>query len=29
LPGALLPQALRDDNELHLWRRVDGALQRP
>jgi len=27
LPDALLPEALRDGNGLHLWRRVDGALQ--
>jgi 2,5-dioxopentanoate dehydrogenase len=26
LPAALLPEALRDGNPLHLWRRIDGVL---
>jgi NADP-dependent aldehyde dehydrogenase len=28
LPVALLPEALHDGNPLHLWRRVDGVLDR-
>ena len=28
MPGALLPEALRDGNPLGLWRRLDGALGR-
>jgi NADP-dependent aldehyde dehydrogenase len=29
LPAALLPDALQDGNPLHLWRLIDGSLQKP
>jgi NADP-dependent aldehyde dehydrogenase len=28
-PSALLPEALREDNPLHVWRLIDGKLQQP
>jgi NADP-dependent aldehyde dehydrogenase len=28
-PAGLLPEALREDNPLHLWRLIDGKLQQP
>jgi NADP-dependent aldehyde dehydrogenase len=29
LPEGLLPEALREDNPLYLWRLIDGKLQQP
>lgn len=29
LPASLLPESLQDENPLHLWRLVDGKLERP
>jgi len=29
LPAALLPDALQDGNPLHLWRLIDGGIQKP
>ena len=28
-PAGLLPEVLREDNPLHLWRLIDGKLQQP